>query len=30
MAGKIYMDEKVFKDVKANGKIVLSLDGAHP
>lgn len=30
MAGKQYMDEKILNDVKANGRIVLSLDGAQP
>lgn len=30
MAGKQYMDEKVLNDIKSNGKIVLSLDGAQP
>ena len=30
MAGKQYMDEKILKEVKSNGRIVLSLDGAHP
>lgn len=30
MAGKQYMDEKVLNDVKSNGRIVLSLDGAQP
>jgi len=30
MAGKQYMDKKVLKDVQANGRIVLSLDGAQP
>ena len=29
MAGKQYMDEKVLNDVKSNGRIVLSLDGAQ-
>ncbi|KKM76592.1 hypothetical protein LCGC14_1378590 [marine sediment metagenome] len=30
MAGKQYQDEIVLNEVKANGKIVLSLDGAQP
>lgn len=30
MAGKQHVDELVLKDVKSNGKIVLSLDGAQP
>lgn len=30
MAGKQYMDEKVLREIKAQGKIVLSLDGAQP
>jgi len=30
MAGKQYMDEKVLNEVKSNGRIVLSLDGAQP
>jgi hypothetical protein len=30
MAGKQHMDEKVLKDVKSSGKIILSLDGAQP
>ncbi len=30
MAGKQYMDETVLNDVKASGRIVLSLDGAQP
>ena len=30
MAGKQYMDEKVLNDVKTNGRIILSLDGAQP
>ena len=30
MAGKQYMDEKVLRDVRSNGKIILSLDGAQP
>lgn len=30
MAEKQYMDEKVLNDVKASGRIILSLDGAHP
>lgn len=30
MSGKQYMDEKVLNDVKTNGRIILSLDGAQP
>lgn len=30
MAGKQYQDEKVLKEIHANGKIVLTLDGAQP
>jgi len=30
MAGKQYMDESVLKDIKKNGRIILSLDGAQP
>ena len=30
MAGKQHVDEKVLNDVKARGRIVLSLDGAQP
>ena len=30
MSGKQHMDEKVLKDVKSSGKIILSLDGAQP
>ncbi len=30
MAGKQYMDAKVLNDVKTNGRIILSLDGAQP
>jgi len=30
MAGKQYMDEKVLNDIKSNGRIILSLDGAQP
>ena len=30
MAGKQYMDEKVLNDIKSNGRINLSLDGAQP
>jgi len=30
MAGKQYMDEKVLNDVKSNGRINSSLDGAQP
>jgi len=30
MAGKQYMDEKVLNEVRSNGRIILSLDGAQP
>ena len=30
MAGKQYTDEKVLHEIKSNGRIVLSLDGAQP
>ena len=30
MSGKQHMDEKVLNDVKTNGRIILSLDGAQP
>lgn len=30
MTGKQYMDEKVLNDIKTNGRIILSLDGAQP
>ncbi len=30
MAGKQYMDEKILQEIKNNGRIVLSLDGAQP
>lgn len=30
MAGKQYQDEKVLQEIQANGKIILSLDGAQP
>jgi hypothetical protein len=30
MAGKQYQDKKVLQEIQANGKIILSLDGAQP